>query len=79
MKLIDRDLELIKEALGYGVMFSNSEAETAEFVLLKMKVEKGIHEDEELKKRIKELSSLEGCPFRYCDINPACKGKCRHS
>ncbi len=23
-------------------------------------------------------TSLEGCPFNYCDSNPKCEGKCRY-
>lgn len=30
---------LLKEALGYGVMFSQSESQTAEFAMLKIEVE----------------------------------------
>lgn len=24
-------------------------------------------------------SSLDGCPFNYCDSNPKCEGKCRYA
>jgi len=30
------------------------------------------------KKDIETPSSLEGCPFMYCDSNPQCTGKCRY-
>ena len=26
-----------------------------------------------------KATSLEGCPFNYCDSNPKCEGKCRYN
>jgi len=46
---------------------------------LKIKVETGIIKDAKKAEEIKALSSLDGCPFHYCDSNPVCKEKCRHA
>lgn len=76
MELTLNELSLVKEALGYGLLFSKSEAETAEFALLKMKVEKNLKND----KAGKPVStSLDGCPFHYCDKKPKCEGNCRYN
>ncbi len=39
MELTKRELEFIKQALGYGLVFSKDEAETAEFGMLLVKFE----------------------------------------
>ena len=40
-------LKLVREALSYGLMFSNSEGETIEFTYLLMDVEAAIAEEKE--------------------------------
>ncbi|MEO9474140.1 MAG: hypothetical protein ABJG41_01355 [Cyclobacteriaceae bacterium] len=40
MNLSEREKRLLREALSYAVMFSRSESQTAEFALLKVKLEK---------------------------------------
>lgn len=47
MELTKREMQIAKEALGYGVMFSNNEAETAEFAMLKIKIESEILKQEQ--------------------------------
>lgn len=72
-------LETIKNALQYAVLNAKTESEEAEFALLLIDVQTGIVKEKELQKRIDEIKSLEGCPFRYCDSNPKCSSKCRYS
>ncbi|RKD18999.1 hypothetical protein BCY91_14070 [Pelobium manganitolerans] len=88
MELTLNELSLVKEALGYGLLFSKSEAETAEFALLKMKVEKNLFNDfmntgQHLRSQVATglpaSTSLDGCPFHYCDKKPFCEGKCRYN
>ncbi len=28
---------------------------------------------------LSESTSLEGCPFHYCDSNPVCENRCRYN
>ena len=79
MEIKKAKLETIKNALQYGMLFSNDEAETAEFALLLNEVQVGIIQDAGQEVLIKEIYSLHGCPFHYCDSNPKCKDKCRYA
>ena len=79
MEIKKAKLETIKNALQYGMLFSNDEAETAEFALLLNDVQVVIVKEEEEEKRCKSLESFDGCPFFYCDTNPKCENKCKYS
>jgi len=72
-------LETIKNALQYAVLNAKTEQETAEFALLLIDVEFFIIRDKEREKYLNTLSSLEGCPFNYCDSKPKCENNCRHN
>jgi hypothetical protein len=63
--------------LQYAVISAKTESETAEFGLLLLEVQSGIESEKEWEKRKKEMSSLDGCPFCYCDSVPKCESKCR--
>ena len=78
MKFEKSKLETIKNALQYAVISAKTESETAEFGLLLLEVQSGIESEKELEKRKKEMSSLDGCPFCYCDSVPKCESKCRY-
>ena len=78
MKLTKRQLQVLQQALGYAVMFAKTESETAEFVLMKLHVEKEIRLENRLEEEKAEHDKM-GCPFHYCDSNPPCVGKCRHN
>lgn len=43
MKISDNELNTISQALSYAVMFSNDEAETAEFIIIRIKVDHELH------------------------------------
>jgi len=78
MKLSKRQMQLVKEALGYGVMFSKTESETAEFAIFKMEVETQIRLQSEFETKQAEHDKL-GCPFKYCDSEIKCVGKCKYN
>ena len=75
MNLTRSQLLIAQQALGYAVMYAKTESETAEFALLKLDIDGAIIRQDEAK-RIH--GSLDGCPFKYCDSNPKCVGKCRY-
>lgn len=77
MELSNRELKFIKDALGYGVMWSENEAETAEFGMLKVKVEAEILKREERARKQAEHDKM-GCVFMYCAQTPKCVGQCIH-
>lgn len=83
MEFNKRKLDIIIQALGYGTMFAKTEAETAEFALLKLEIEKTILVDgipsSQVVTGLPSSTSLDGCPFHYCDKNPKCEIKCRYS
>jgi len=79
MKFEKSKLETIKNALQYAVISARTEAETAEFGILLLEVQSGIESEKEWEKRKKEMSSLKGCPFHYCDSIPKCEGRCRYA
>jgi hypothetical protein len=72
-------LEMVKNALQYGVLYAKTESEEAEFALLLIEVQKTIEEEKDQEIRIGKLKSLDGCPFHYCDSNPKCENKCRYA
>ncbi len=72
-----QELEALGQALSYAVMNAPTEHETAEYAMLKIKIEKEITILKETEKQNKKHAWL-GCPFKYCDSNPPCKGKCRY-
>jgi hypothetical protein len=82
MQFNKRELDIIIQALGYGTVFAKTQGETAEFALLKMKVEKQIMNDglpiSQVATGLPASTSLDGCPFHYCDKNPKCEIKCRY-
>ncbi len=76
MKFSIDELKLIAESLKYGVGYSRSESETAEFALLLVKLEGGIVAAKQSAERVEKLKSLPGCVFHYCPNRPKCEGKC---
>jgi hypothetical protein len=78
MELSNHEVKELGQALSYAVLYAKTEAETAEFALLKVKIEGEIIRREESAKRKAEHAKL-GCPFHYCDSNPPCKGKCHYA
>lgn len=78
LKLTNQELHALGQALSYAVINSTTESETAEFAMLKVKIEKEIIIVKETEKRNEKHAWL-GCPFKYCDSNPPCKDKCRYS
>lgn len=79
MEFKKSNLALVKSALQYGVMYSQSESETAEFSLLLVDVQGAIVREAQQDNYVKTLESLPGCVFKYCSQNPKCEGKCIHS
>lgn len=77
MNLSNHEIKELGQALSYAVMYAKTEEETAEFSMLKVKVEGEIVRREENAKRKAEHDKM-GCPFHYCDSNPPCKDKCHH-
>ena len=78
MKLTWSQLLTAGQALGYAVMYAKTEHETAEFALLKVDIDKAIIRQKFHDERKAEHDKM-GCPFKYCDSNPKCIGKCRYS
>ena len=78
MNLSKRQLLTAQQALGYAVMFAQTESETAEFALLKLDINGLLIRQEAEEKRKIEHDKL-GCPFHYCDSNPKCEGKCHYA
>lgn len=78
MKLTDRQLLTIQQALGYAVMYAKTEQETAEFALLKLDID-SIFITRKTESERREKHNEMGCPFYYCDSNPPCKDKCHYS
>ena len=52
-KLTNNEVNTIGQALSYGVIYSNDEGETAEFAILKVKIEGEIAKRAELEYRCK--------------------------
>jgi hypothetical protein len=78
MELNKKQLFTIQQALGYAVMYAQTEHETAEFALIKLDIDEAIIRKKELE-NYKEEHSKMGCPFQYCDSNPKCEVKCHYS
>jgi hypothetical protein len=78
MDLSKRQLLTAQQALGYAVMYAKTEHETAEFALLKLDIDGMLIRQDAAEQREKEQEKM-GCPFKYCDSNPKCEGKCRYA
>lgn len=78
IELTSEELHALGQALSYAVINALTEHETAEYAMLKVKIEGEITREKELKKRLEKHKSL-GCPFNYCDSNPPCEGKCHYN
>jgi len=78
MRLTWGQLLTAQQALGYAVMYAKTEHETAEFALLKLDIESEIIRAKEYKEK-NDLHERKDCPFKYCDSNPKCEGKCRYA
>lgn len=78
MDLSKRQLLTAQQALGYAVMYAKTEHETAEFALLKLDIDGMLIRQEAAEQKEKEQEKM-GCPFKYCDSNPKCEGKCRYA
>ena len=59
-------------------MYAKTEHETAEFALLKLDIDGMLIRQDAAEQREKEQEKM-GCPFKYCDSNPKCEGKCRYA
>lgn len=79
IELSEHELHQLGQALSYAIINAKTESETAEFAMLKVKIEGEIVRHRELKNYIDTIKSLEVCPFKYCDSNPKCTGKCRYA
>ena len=77
IKLSKQELEALGQALSYAVMNAPTEHETAEYAMLKVKVEGEITRIKLIDEQNEKHAWL-GCPFKYCDSNPKCEGKCRY-
>jgi hypothetical protein len=78
MELSNHELTQLGQALSYAVVNAKTESETAEFAMLKVKVEGEIVNREERAKKQAEHDKM-GCVFMYCAQTPKCVGKCIHS
>jgi hypothetical protein len=78
MDLSKRQLLTAQQALGYAVMYAKTEHETAKFALLKLDIDGMLIRQDAAEQREKEQEKM-GCPFKYCDSNPKCEGKCRYA
>ncbi len=78
MELSLHELKQLSQALSYAIVNSPHETQTAEFAMLKVKVEGQIVRQEEHLKRKTQHSKM-NCQFHYCDSNPPCKDKCHYS
>lgn len=78
MELTWSQLLTAQQALGYAVMYAKTEHETAEFALLKLDIDGAIIRKKVYQEQQKEHDKM-GCPFKYCDSNPKCEGKCRYA
>lgn len=78
MEISKRQLLTMQQAIGYAIMYAKTEQETAQFALLKLDIDGMLILQEVFEDREKEQEKL-GCPFKYCDSNPKCVGKCHHN
>lgn len=83
MNLNKRQLKITQQALGYAVMYAKTEQETAEFALMKLDIDEALIRIEiptsQVATGLPASTSLDGCPFHYCDKNPKCEGNCRYN
>lgn len=77
MTLTKNQLLQVQQAVGYAVMFAQTEELTAEFALLKIDIDEAVIRMQSNKTRQAEHNKI-GCPFKYCDSNPKCEGICRY-
>ena len=75
LELFNHELNVLGQALRYAVMYSLTEAETAEFAMLKVKVDVAIVAEQERIMREVEHKKM-NCVFKYCSQNPKCEGTC---
>lgn len=75
LELFQHELKMLDQALGYAVMYAKTEEETAEFAMLKLKVNTAIVTEQQLAIK-KALHDKMNCPFQYCSQNPICEGTC---
>lgn len=78
MKLSKKQLLTAQQAFGYAIMYAKTEHETAEFALLKLDIDGALIREEAEENRLQEHNKLV-CPFKYCDSDPPCVGKCHYS
>lgn len=78
MRLSWGQLLTAQQAVGYAVMFAKTEEETAKFALLKIDIDEAVIRAKAYKEK-NDLHERMDCPFKYCDSNPKCEGKCRYS
>jgi len=78
LELSKHELNQLGQALSYAIMYASLESETAEFAMLKVKVEGQIVRVQESEKRKAEHDKM-NCPFQYCDSEVKCIGKCKYS
>jgi hypothetical protein len=78
MKLSNHEVKALGQALSYAIVYAKTESETAEFALLKVKVEGEIVRREQVAQAEAEHEKM-NCPFRYCDSNPKCEKHCRYN
>jgi hypothetical protein len=75
LELFNHELEMLYQALSYAVMYANTEAETAEFAMLKVKVNSAIVKEQQNTLQKKAHDKM-NCIFKYCSQNPKCEGTC---
>lgn len=75
LELFQHELKMLEQALGYAVMYAKTEEETAEFAMLKLKVDKEILVQNQLAEKKSQHRKM-NCPYQYCSQNPKCEGTC---
>ena len=75
LELFQHELKMLDQALGYAVMYAKTEEETAEFAMLKLKVNSAIETEKKVAIQ-KALHSKMNCPYQYCSQKPKCEGTC---
>jgi hypothetical protein len=68
LELFNHELEMLYQALSYA----NTEAETAEFAMLKVKVNSAIVKEQQNTLQKKAHDKM-NCIFKYCNQNPKCE------
>ncbi len=75
LELFQHELNMLQQALGYAVMYAKTEEETAEFAMLKLKVDKEILVQQQLAEKKSQHDKM-NCPYQYCSKNPKCMFTC---